>query len=141
MNLMKKAKTGREMLDSWQELVGDGNIEDIKGVFQVYADKMPDILKNFTHKPLVESLERGVLDPKTRELVLVGMLAAMQCGPGLIFHIQGAVHAGATEAEILETIYLSAYEHAKVNIAALGEGVAEGFRRAAKMKKAKTKKK
>ena len=45
MNLMKKAKTGREMLDSWQELVGDGNIEDIKGVFQVYADKMPDILK------------------------------------------------------------------------------------------------
>ncbi len=141
MNLMKKAKTGREMLDSWQELVGDGNIEDIKGVFQVYADKMPDILKNFTHRPLVESLERGVLDPKTRELVLVGMLAAMQCGPGLIFHIQGAVNAGASEEEILEVIYLSAYEHGKVNIAALGEGVAEGFRRAAKMKKVKTKKK
>ena len=132
---MKDAKTGQEMLDSWQELVGDGDIEDIKQVFQVYADKMPEILKNFTHQPLVESLERGVLDPKTRELVLVGMLAAMQCGPGLIFHIQGAVKEGATEEEIMEVIYLSAYEHCKTNVAALGEGLAEGLRRASLMKK------
>ena len=131
---MKEAKTGQEMLDAWQELVGDGNIEDIKQVFQVYAEKMPDILKCFTNQPLVESLERGVLDPKTRELVLVGMLAAMQCGPGLIFHIQGAVKEGATEAEIMEVIFLSAYEHCKVNVATIGEGVAEGLRRAAKMK-------
>lgn len=135
MVTMKNAKTGREMLDSWQELVGNGDIEDIKQVFNVYAEKMPDILKNFTNQPLLESLERKTLDPKTRELVLVGMLAAMQCGPGLIFHIQGAVHAGATEAEIMEVIYLSCYEQAKVNAAALGQGVAEGLRRAAQMKK------
>ncbi len=132
---MKDAKTGREMLDSWQNLVGDGDIDDIKQVFEVYAEKMPDILKNFTNQPLVESIERGVLDPKTRELVLLGMLAAMQCGPGVIFHIQGAVKEGATEAEIREVIFLSAYEHAKVNVASLGEGVAEGLRRAALMKK------
>ena len=132
---MKDAKTGKEMLDSWQNLVGDGDIEDIKEVFNVYAEKLPDILKNFTNQPLIESLERGALDPKTRELVLGGMLAAMNCGPGLIFHIQGAVHEGASEAEIMETIYLSAYEAAKVNIANIGQGVAEGFRRAEKMKK------
>ncbi|MFH0813073.1 MAG: carboxymuconolactone decarboxylase family protein [Pseudomonadota bacterium] len=131
---MKDAKTGKEMLDSWQELVGDGDIEDIKQVFQVYVEKMPDILKNFTNQPLLESLERKVLDPKTRELVLVGMLAAMQCGPGLIFHIQGAVHEGATEAEIMEVIFLSCYEQCKVNAAALGQSVAEGLRRAALMK-------
>jgi AhpD family alkylhydroperoxidase len=132
---MKDAKTGQEMVDSWQELVGNGDIEDIKQVFQVYVEKMPDILKNFTNQPLLESLERKVLDPKTRELVLVGMLAAMQCGPGLIFHIQGAVHEGATEAEIMEVIYLSCYEQCKVHTAVLGQGVAEGLRRAAKMKK------
>ena len=131
---MKDAKTGKEMLDSWQNLVGEGDIEDIKEVFSVFAEKMPDILKNFTNQPLVESLERGVLEPKTRELILVGMLAAMNCGPGLIFHIQGAVHEGASEEEILEVLYLSAYEAAKVNIASIGEGVAEGFRRAAKLK-------
>ncbi len=132
---MKDAKTGQEMLDSWQNLVGDGDIQDIKEVFNVFAEKMPEILMNFTQRPLVESLERGTLDPKTRELVLVGMLAAMECGPGLIFHIQGAVNAGATEKEILEVIFLSAYQHCKVNVAALGQGVAEGFRRAALMKK------
>lgn len=137
MVTMKTAKTGQEMLDAWQELVGDGDIEDIKQVFQVYVEKMPDILKNFTNQPLLESLERKALDPKTRELVLVGMLAAMQCGPGLIFHIQGAVHEGATEAEIMEVIYLSAYEQGKVHTAVLGQGVAEGLRRAAKMKKKK----
>ncbi len=132
---MKDAKTGQEMLDSWQNLVGDGDIEDIKEVFNVFAEKMPEILMNFTQRPLVESLERGTLEPKTRELVLVGILAAMECGPGLIFHIQGAVNAGATEKEILEVIFLSAYQHCKVNVAAIGQGVAEGFRRAALMKK------
>jgi AhpD family alkylhydroperoxidase len=136
MVTMKDAKTGPEMLDSWQELVGDGDIEDIKRVFQVYADRMPSILEHFTQKPLVESLERGVLDAKTRELVLVGMLAAMQCGPGLVFHIQGAVHAGATVAEIMEVIFLSAYQHGKVQVAALGQSVEEGLRRAAKMQAA-----
>lgn len=136
MVTMKDAKTGQEFLDSWQELVGDGDIDDIKRVFQVYADRMPSILEHFTQKPLVESLERGVLDPKTRELVLVGMLAAMQCGPGLVFHIQGAVHAGATTAEIMEVIFLSAYQHGKVQVAALGQSVEEGLRRAAKMQAA-----
>lgn len=132
---MKKARNAREMLDSWQELVGDGDIEDIKGVFQVFAERMPSMVKTFTHAPLVESIDRGVLDPKTRELVLLAMLAAMQCGPGVVFHVQAALHAGATEDEIMEVMFLTAYEQAKVQAAAMGVSLAEGFRRAVKMKK------
>lgn len=131
---MKDAKTGQEMLDSWQNLVGDGDIEDIKSVFKIYADNMPELLEHFTNKPLLNSLERGALDPKTRELVLIGMLAAKECGPGVVFHVQGAIHEGATEAEILEVIFLSAYEAGKCNAAALGQSLEEGFRRAASMK-------
>ena len=127
------AKTGQEMLDSWQTLVGDGNIDDIKQVFQVYADKMPELLDYYTQQPLASSLERGKLDPKTRELVLVGMLAAMQCGPGLVFHIQGAMLEGATEEEIMEVIFLSSYQHGKVQAATIGMSVEEGLRRAAAM--------
>lgn len=133
---MKKARTAREMLDSWQELVGNGDIDDIKGVFQVFAERMPSMVRTFTHAPLVESMERDVLDPKTRELVLLGMLAAMQCGPGVVFHVQGALHAGASEDEIMEVMFLSAYEQAKVQAAAMGMSLAEGFKRAAKMKRA-----
>lgn len=139
MVTMKRAKTGREMLDSWQELVGNGEIDDIKRVFQVFAEKMPTLLEHYTQTPLVESIERGTLDPKTRELVILGILAAMQCGPGLIFHIQGAVHAGATVEEIMEVMFLSAYQHGKVQVAALGQSVEEGLRRAEKMQ-AKAKK-
>lgn len=127
------AKSGQEMLDSWQTLVGNGDIEDIKKVFQVYADKMPELLDYYTQQPLASSLERGVLDPKTRELVLVGMLAAMQCGPGLVFHIQGAIHEGATEAEIMEVIFLASYQHGKVQAASIGMSVEEGLKRAAAM--------
>jgi len=134
MVTFKDAKTGQEMLDAWQTLVGDGDVEDIKAVFKVYAQKLPQLLEYFTNKPLLSSLERGVLEPKTRELVLCGMLAAMECGPGLVFHIQGAMHEGATEAEILEVIFLSAYEAGKCNAAALGQSLEEGFRRAALMK-------
>ena len=130
---LRDAASGQAMLDSWQTLVGDGDIDDIKKVFQVYADKMPELLSYYTQQPLASSLDRGVLDPKTRELVLVGMLAAMQCGPGVVFHIQGAVHEGATEAEIMEVIFLSSYQHGKVQAAALGLSVEEGLKRAAKM--------
>jgi alkylhydroperoxidase/carboxymuconolactone decarboxylase family protein YurZ len=46
----------------------------------------------------------------------------------------GAIKEGATEEEIMEVIFLSCYEHCKVNAAALGESVAEGLRRATNMK-------
>ncbi len=134
MSKMKDAKTAEEMLEAWQELVGDGDIQDFKDVFQVYAKKMPDIIKRYCHEPLVASTERGILDEKTRELVLVGMLAAMGCGFGVIFHIMGAKSAGCTEEEIMEVIYLSSYEHAKVSAANIAESVTEGFRRADMMK-------
>lgn len=131
---MKDAQTAEEMLESWQELVGDGDIEDVKAAFQIYAKKMPDIIKRFCQEPLVASNDRGILDAKTRELVLVGMLAAMGCGFGVMFHIMGAKNAGCTEEEIMEVIYLSSYEHAKVSAANLAESVTEGFRRASLMK-------
>ena len=49
--------------------------------------------------------------------------------------VQAAVHEGATEAEIMEVVYLSCYEQGKVHTATIGQGLAEGLRRAAKMKK------
>ncbi len=130
---IRNAGSGQAMLDSWQTLVGDGDIDDIKKVFQVYADKMPELLSYYTQQPLASSLDRGVLEPKTRELILVGMLAAMQCGPGVVFHIQGAIHEGATEEEIMEVIFLSSYQHGKVQAAAMGQSVEEGLRRAANL--------
>ncbi len=112
-----------------------GSIEDIALTFKVFAEKMPEIIEDFSRKPLATSIERGNLEPKVRELVLLGMLAVLQSGSGLVYHIQAAVKEGASEKEIMEVIYLAAYEQAKGTIGAIGESIEEGFRRASKMKK------
>jgi hypothetical protein len=44
---------------------------------RVYIEKALHMLEVFPQKPLAEVVERGILDPKTRELILVGMLVAM----------------------------------------------------------------
>ena len=48
---------------------------------------------------------RGNLDLRTRELVTVGILAAVGgCDPQLAFHTGGALRAGATAEEVIETL-------------------------------------
>lgn len=48
---------------------------------------------------------RSGLDLRTRELVTVGILAAVGgCDPQLAFHTGGALRAGATADEVIETL-------------------------------------
>lgn len=48
---------------------------------------------------------RSGLDLRTRELVTVGILAAIGgCDPQLAFHTGGALRAGATAEEVIETL-------------------------------------
>ena len=51
----------------------------------------------------------GPLEQKTKELILIAINAATThlYGPGVRRHIQNALKAGATQAEILETIQLT----------------------------------
>lgn len=129
---MKAAKTGKEMVESWEALVPPGTetMSMNKDIFGVYIEKAPAILKYFCQDPLVYSMEAGALDPKTRELVLIGIIAALQIGPGLTMHIPAAIGQGATEAEIMDVIHLACYEFGKCGSAMLGPGIAEGFRQA-----------
>lgn len=46
----------------------------------------------------------GVLDEKTKELMAVAISIAMRCDGCIGFHTRGAVKAGATREEVLETI-------------------------------------
>jgi alkylhydroperoxidase/carboxymuconolactone decarboxylase family protein YurZ len=138
---MKEATTGQEMVESWAKFFPGGDEEIVKevikqnkNIFRVYIEKAPHMLETFPQKPLAEVVERGILDPKTRELILVGMLAVMGRTGGLIFHILAAVCHGATEEEIMEIIFLAAYEQAKCQMGTMGEPVAEALRLAAKIK-------
>ncbi|MCU0839222.1 MAG: carboxymuconolactone decarboxylase family protein [Rhodospirillales bacterium] len=46
----------------------------------------------------------GVLDAKTKELLALAIGIAMRCDGCIGFHARGALRAGATRAEALETI-------------------------------------
>ncbi len=128
---MRKAKTGREMLESWDECLPEApkRTEARMPVWGAYVEKKPELFEDFLNTPLLHALERGILDPKTRELVLVGILAARE-SYGMILHAEMALERGATVDEIMEVIFLSAYEAGKAHLANIGPSAVEFLKRA-----------
>jgi AhpD family alkylhydroperoxidase len=47
---------------------------------------------------------KSALDTKTKELIALGIAVAIRCGSCVAFHVHDALGAGATRAEILETL-------------------------------------
>ncbi len=48
--------------------------------------------------------EGGALDHKTKELMAVALAVATRCDGCIGFHVRGAVKAGATRQELMETL-------------------------------------
>ena len=129
---MAAAKTGKEILDSWAALNPTGT-EIPQGTweqFGIFAEKAPQILDFYCHRPLAWAMENGVLDAKTRELILVALCTVREEGQGLVFHVPAALGVGCTEEEVLEAVHLGCYEFGKIGTARLGAGLKEAFRQA-----------
>lgn len=62
-------------------------------------------------------VEKSVLDPKTRELIMVALACVLRCPPCTEDHIKGALAAGATKQEVAETLLVTAYEGAGTQLA------------------------
>ena len=54
------------------------------------------------------STKPGKLDPKTHELIAIGVAITLRCEGCISAHIHGAKHAGATEEEIAEALGVAA---------------------------------
>jgi AhpD family alkylhydroperoxidase len=57
-------------------------------------------------------VEKSVLEPKTRELIMVALSSILRCPHCTEEHIKEALAAGATKQEIAETLLVTAYEGA-----------------------------
>ena len=81
---------------------------DWKPVWDQLFDMDPDYLEAFLHFRSVP-LTKGSLEPKYKELIFIAINAATTHlhAPGVRRHIQNALKAGATQAEILEVIQLT----------------------------------
>ena len=64
---------------------------------------MPDTMAGFgaLHAAAVAP---GALETKTKELIALGIGISVRCNGCIAFHVHDALHAGASRAEILDTI-------------------------------------
>jgi len=72
-------------------------------------------------KPLQEFYKacqaQGVLDKKTKELLMMALASVFRCSHCTEEHIQGAIDAGASKAEITEALLIAAVEGAGTQLA------------------------
>jgi AhpD family alkylhydroperoxidase len=59
----------------------------------------------------------GVLDKKTKELLMVALTCVFRCPYCLEEHIKGALDAGATKEEVTEVLLIAAVEGASTQLA------------------------
>jgi len=128
---MKEAKTARDMVMSWGAQTPGRDMEHTLELFKLYVERKPEMIEVFCHTPTMQPADRGILDRKTRELVLLGILMAMGSKEGIFAHIANGKAAGCTEEEMMEVAYLAAYQACKNNVAMTCEALTEGFAKTA----------
>jgi AhpD family alkylhydroperoxidase len=76
------------------------NIQKLMGELK---REIPSVMEGFgkLHHAAVAD---GALDPKSKELISLGIAISVRCEGCISFHVHDAVKAGATRAEIVETI-------------------------------------
>lgn len=90
-------------MTDWQQMVTDMN-----GLTRELRSLQPEVMKAFAEMSRAAS-GAGALDTRTKELVALGISVAVRCDPCIAYHTRAAVKAGASEAEIAETLGMAIY--------------------------------
>lgn len=61
--------------------------------------------------------EDGVLEEKTRALLMMALASAFHCAPRTEVHLRAALEAGATKGEINEVVLIAVLENAQAQLA------------------------
>jgi len=77
--------------------------EELQGLMRRLGRELSGPVGGFAslHK---SAMTGGALDAKTKELIALGIAVAIHCDPCIAYHVHDAVKAGATRAEMLETL-------------------------------------
>ena len=103
---MKAAKTGKEILESWA-MQRPGYKPGGKGdpTLDFWGDNKVEMLHTYAQNPLTQLLDRGILDPKTRYLLLVGLYMMNNHWDGVLPQACNAKAAGATDDVLMEVAF------------------------------------
>lgn len=91
------------MIEDWNALIGamNGGVADLRKA-------APEAMAGFSALAKT-ACASGALDRKTKELIALAIGVATRCQPCIAYHAQGAASAGATRAEIAETLGMAVY--------------------------------
>ena len=131
---MKEAKTAREIVMSWGTQAPGRKMERTLKAFQLWIERKPEMMEVFAGNPLSRVVDRGILDAKTRYLVLLGITMAMGTKEGVIAQCANAKGAGCSEEEIMEIAHLACYMACKDRLATTCEALTDAFRATATVK-------
>jgi len=118
----KAAKTGEEILAAWAKQ-RPGYKPGAKGdpSLDFWVKHRPDMLHTFAHNQLTGLIDRGILDPKTRYLLLVGLYMMSGHYDGVLPQACNAKAAGATEEELMEVAFCVCYSVGKAKLQETGQ--------------------
>ena len=88
-------------IDTMNRLWGKTVTEELRSIWKA-AD--PNVERYITAFAMGEVWSRPVLDLKTRSLLCLAAAVALEREDQIRLHTQGALHSGATPAEVIETI-------------------------------------
>jgi AhpD family alkylhydroperoxidase len=75
----------------------------LKGLVKALGKEMPDSLAGFAELHRTATAD-GALSKSMKELIALGIGIAVRCDACIAYHVHDALKAGATRAEIVETI-------------------------------------
>ena len=124
---MKEAKTAEEMINSWYVQRPGCEKPTGPGPTDLYKKRKPEMIFTYAHNQLTQLVDRGILDPKTRYLVILGCYMMEDHWQGILPQCCNAKAAGATEEEIMEVAHIACYAVSKAKLVDTSMALAKAF--------------
>jgi alkylhydroperoxidase/carboxymuconolactone decarboxylase family protein YurZ len=113
MEAFRKGKKGADIIKAWVAGTPGAKVDHLVAALERMLEKRPELLYYYANEPYAAFIERGILDRKTRELIMLGVLMAMEDQLGVDLHVSMAMATGATEEEMWEVAGIVVYEKTK----------------------------
>ena len=82
--------------------------KELTGELKALREACPGVMEGFGQIAKAATAD-GAMDPKTKELVAIGIGIAARCDGCIAFHVKAAVRHGATREEVAEAIGMAVY--------------------------------
>ena len=78
------------------------SLQNVNKNMMELARALPDEMKGFMSLHDA-ALKEGAIDPKTKELIALGISICIRCEPCIVSHVDSLVKMGVTKEEVQET--------------------------------------